>query len=257
MNNLSQAIWVELLKARRSRMPLVTALGCAMLPLVGGFFMIILRDPEMARRAGLISVKARILVGTADWPTYLGFISLAASVAGILVFGLVATWIFGREFADRTAKDLLALPTSRSAIVGAKFAVVGLWSLVLTGIIYLTGLAVGWALALPAISPQAFWHATLTLLIAALLNILLASTFAFTASAGHGYLPPFGVMILVIALAQVLGVLGWGEYFPWAIPGLLAQGEPLGVISYAIVLLTSLAGLAATFAWWEWADQTH
>ena len=50
MNNIAQAVWVEMLKARRSRMPLLTALGFSLLPLGGGFFMIVLKDPEMARR---------------------------------------------------------------------------------------------------------------------------------------------------------------------------------------------------------------
>ena len=69
MLNLRQAIWVELLKARRSRRPLLTALGFALLPLVDGFFMVVIRDPELARQAGLISAKAQITMGSADWPT--------------------------------------------------------------------------------------------------------------------------------------------------------------------------------------------
>ncbi|MEV0143917.1 MULTISPECIES: ABC transporter permease [unclassified Nonomuraea] len=36
---------------------------------------------------------------------------------------MIAIWLFGREFSDHTAKDLLALPTSRTAIVAAKFVV--------------------------------------------------------------------------------------------------------------------------------------
>ena len=59
---------------------------------------------------------------------------------------------------------------------------------------------------------------------------------ALATSAGHGYLPLFGVMTLAIALAQIMAVLGWGEYFPWSISGLLAQGEQLGAASYVIVL---------------------
>jgi len=257
LSGLRQALWVEMLKARRSRMPLVTALACAMLPLVGGFFMVILRDPELARRAGLISVKAQMLVGTADWPTYLGFLSLASAVAGILVSGLIAGWVFGREHADRTLKDLLALPTSRSAIVGAKFLVVGLWSCALTGIIFLTGLAVGLSLALPPVPAAVLWQGLLTLAVTSGLNIVLATVIAFAASAGGGYMPAFGVMIMEIASAQIIAVLGWGEYFPWSVPGLYAQGEALGAISCLLVLLAGLAGAALTFAWWELADHAR
>jgi hypothetical protein len=35
MTNLGQAIWAELLKARRSRMPLWTALGFVLAPFAG------------------------------------------------------------------------------------------------------------------------------------------------------------------------------------------------------------------------------
>jgi ABC-2 type transport system permease protein len=257
MSNIAQAVWVEMLKARRSRMPLFTALGFSLLPLVGGFFMIILRDPELARRVGLISAKAQIMMGVADWPAYLGFLALATAIGGIMLFGLIATWVFGREYSDRTVKDLLALPTPRSAIVLAKFVVVMLWSAVLTVVIYLIGLGVGKAVALPPASAEIFWQGTITLAVTACLTIALVTPIAFFASAGHGYLPPMGVAMLVIFLAQVIAILGWGEYFPWSIPALYAQGGNLGTVSYVIVILTSVAGIAGTFIWWELADQTH
>lgn len=257
MSNIAQAVWVEMLKARRSRMPLFTALGFSLLPLVGGFFMIILRDPELARRVGLISAKAQIMMGVADWPAYLGFLALATAIGGIMLFGLIATWVFGREYSDRTVKDLLALPTPRSAIVLAKFVVVMLWSAVLTVVIYLIGLGVGKAVALPPASAEIFWQGTITLAVTACLTIALVTPIAFFASAGHGYLPPIGAAILVLGLAQVIAILGWGEYFPWSIPGLYAQGGNLGTVSYVIVILTSVAGIAGTSIWWELADQTH
>jgi len=257
MSKLAQAIWVEMLKARRSRMPLVTALGFSMVPLGGGFFMIVLRDPEFARRVGLISAKAQITIGVADWPAYLGFLTLATAAGGIILFGLVAIWVFGREYSDRTAKDLLALPTTRSAIVVAKFAVVALWAIALTVIMVLIGLGVGTAIALPPVSTEVFWQWMITIAVSAGLTIVLVTPVAFFASAGHGYLPPIGIMILIMALAQVLSYAGWGEFFPWSIPALYAQGGSLGAANYAIVILTGVAGMAGTILWWELADQTH
>jgi ABC-2 type transport system ATP-binding protein len=61
----------------------------------------------------------------------------------------------------------------------------------------------------------------------------------------------------VSRLAQIIAIAGWGEFFPWSIPALYSQGENLGNISYLIVIVTALAGMAATFIWWEMADQTH
>ena len=257
MNNMTQAVWVELLKARRSRMPWLTALGFSLFPLALGFFMIILKDPELARRAGLITVKARITMGVADWPTYLGFLAQATAMGGIMLFGLIGIWVFGREYSDRTVNDLLALPTSRSAIVLSKFVVIAVWSTALTAMLCLLGLAVGAAVALPQVAMPVILRGGATVALAACLTIALVPAIAFFASAGHGYLPPIGIVVLAIFLAQVITVTGRGEYFPWAIPALYTQGENLGTASYLIVLLTGVVGIAGTVMWWELADQTH
>lgn len=113
MNNLLQAIWVEFLKIRSSPMPLLTLLGFSLAPLVGGFFMIILKDPELARRVGVVSDKAQMLSGAADWTTYLGLVAQASALGGIILYSFIASWVFGREYSDHTLKDLLALPTPR------------------------------------------------------------------------------------------------------------------------------------------------
>ncbi len=257
MNNLAQAIWTEFLKARRSKMPLITALGFAMVPLGGGFFMIVLKDPEMARRVGLISLKAELTMGAADWPTYLRFLILAIGAGGVILFGLITSWVFGREYSDRTAKDLLALPTSRSTIVLSKLIVIGIWSAALAVLTSMITLCIGKVLGLPQVSPQVFWQSGITILTAVCLNIALVTPIAFFASAGQGYLPPIGVMFLVMFLAQFINAAGWGAYFPWSVPALYVQGENLGMVSYLIIFLTSAAGLVGTFFWWEWADQTH
>jgi ABC-2 type transport system permease protein len=262
MKGLAQAFRVELLKARRSRVPFFTALGFSMIPLVGGFFMIILRDPELARRMGLISVKAQMLTGVADWPTYLGFLAMATAVGGIFLFNLVGSWVFGREYSDRTLKDLLALPTSRSAIVLAKFAVIALWSAGLVLIIYTLGLIVGNAVDLPPATADAFRQGSLTLLTTALLTIALVTPVAFIACAGHGYLAPMAAAMLFLFLAQIIIIIGYGEYFPWSIPALVSdisgnQATSIGGLSFAIVIFTSLVGVAGTLLWWELADQTY
>lgn len=256
MNNITEAIWVETLKARRSKMPLLTALAFMLVPFVGGFFMIILKDPEFARRAGLISAKAQLTTGSADWPAFLGLLAQAIAVGGIILFGFIASWVFGREYADRTLKDLLALPTPRSAIVLAKFVVIISWSVVLALAVLLVGLAVGAAVNLPPVPAATIWQGSVAFLVTALLTVVLVTPIAFFASAGHGYLPPLAATIFAILLAQIVAVAGWGEYFPWSIPALYSQGSPLVPASYAILLLTAVAGTAVTFLWWEWADQT-
>ena len=141
--------------------------------------------------------------------------------------------------------------------MAAKFCVIAAWSAVLVVIIYLIGLGVGGLVGLPQGSTPLILQGGVTIAVTAGLTIASVTPIVFFASAGHGYLPPMGVAILDIFLAQVVGIAGWGEYFPWSIPALYAQGEKLGIISYGVIILTSVAGIGGTFVWWELADQTH
>ncbi|UCH62801.1 MAG: ABC transporter permease [Fidelibacterota bacterium] len=257
------AFWAEALKARRSKVSLFTAIGFLILPLVGGLFMIILKDPERARAMGLISVKAQLFTaGVADWPTYFDILLQGMAIGGTIVFALITAWVFGREFADHTVKELLAIPTPRGIIVGAKFVLIALWTLGLVLFIFVIGLGIGVAVDIPSWSPALGWTSFRFLMTTAFLTIMLMPFVALFASAGRGYLPPLGWAILTLVLAQIAGILGWGDWFPWSVPVLLSgmagpRAEQVGMHSYIVVLLTSIAGIAATFAWWRSADQAR
>jgi ABC-2 type transport system permease protein len=262
MNNLLQACFVEFLKARRSRLPLGTALAFSLAPFAGGFFMIVIRDPELARRLGMISAKAQIVAGAADWPTYLGVLAQAVAIGGIFLYSFIASWVFGREFSDHTIKDLLALPTPRASLVLAKFLLIFVWSALLTVFILLLSLGVGAAVGLPPAPAGVILQSLGVLAGAAGLTIALAAPIAFFASAGGGYLPPISAAILLVISAQIVAAAGWGDYFPWSVPALYSgMAGPdygaLGPVSYILVVIASLLGMLATFAWWQYADQTR
>jgi ABC-2 type transport system permease protein len=247
MNGFSSALWAETLKMRRSKVPLFTAIGFSMAPLMGGLFMIILKDPEAARSMGLISTKAQLLAGIADWPTFFNILAQAVAVGGGILFGIVTAWIFGREFSDRTAKELLALPTSRETIVTAKFVMTLAWTFTLTVFIFLIGLVVGKLVVIPGWSEELLRNASLDVLGTAVLTIEFL---------------PCGWIILTVVLAQIAVITGWGDWFPWSVPALFSgaagpRTDLLGMHSYLIVIIASIMGIAATFYWWRKADQTR
>src|SRR3972149_8957333 len=222
MNNFRSALWAETLKMYRSKVPLFTALGFSMAPLAGGLFIIILKDPEAARSMGLISTKAQIAVGTADWPAFFGLLTQAVAAGGIVLFSIITIWVFGREFSDHTVKELLALPTSREAVVTAKFIVIAVWALAMTLFIFGIALVVGRLVVIPGWSGELLRTAFINVLGAAALTIPLMSFVALLASAGRGYLPAFGWTILTLALANIAAIMGWGDWFPWAVPALFS-----------------------------------
>ena len=261
MNNFSAALFAETLKMRRSKVPLISAIGYSMAPLAGGLFMIILKDPEAARAMGLISAKAQLLVGVADWTSFFGFLAQAAAAGGMVLFSIITIWVFGREFSDHTVKELLALPTSRETIVAAKFTVIVVWSVAVTLLVFGIGLVIGNLLVLPGWSTELLGTSFINILGTAMLTIPLVSFVALLASSGRGYLPPFGWTIFTLVMANLSAILGWGDWFPWAIPGLFSgaagpRTEQIGPHSYVVLIFVSLIGFALTFYWWRNADQT-
>jgi ABC-2 type transport system permease protein len=181
-------------------------------------------------------------------------------VGGAIIFSLVVIWLFGREYSDHTAKDLLALPTLRATIVAAKLLLAALWCAVLALWTYLLGLALGALLGLPGWTTGVWLHATTVYAVTAALAIALMLPLAWAASVGRGYLPAIGVMILLFFLSQVLSALGLGPWFPWAAPALLSgaagpQAQNLGMGSYLLVIVVVTVGIAGVVGWWRSADQ--
>ena len=262
MKALFAALWAEALKARRSRVPLLASVGFTLAPLMDGLFMFIMKDPERAREMGLLSVKAQLAMSTAEWPTFFSVLAQAIAIGGVIVFSIVTAWIFGREFSDHTAKDLLALPVAREQIVTAKLIVVSAWALITSIWIYLAGLLIGNLVDMPGWSRALAWQSFSDVLLTAALTLLLMTPVAFIASMGRGYLPPLGWAVLTIFLSQIVAATGWGDWFPWSVPALFSgvvgpRQEQLGWHSYGLVILAGLIGLGLTFYWWRSADQTR
>lgn len=261
MSPLRAALISEFTKSRHSRIPWGVAAGFSLAPMVGGLFMIILKDPEAARSLGLLGTKAQLTVGTADWPTLLSFIGQAVAVGGAILFAFLTAWVFGREFADRTVRNLLASRTPRRAIVVAKFVVVATWAAAITAWVVTLGLLIGGLVGLPGWSESEAVRALSGIGLAVVLTTGLQSVTAFFAGVGRGYLVPLAWAILTIVASQVLAVLGWGAWFPWAVPALLAGAggsavEPVTAGGIALVVAVVLVGGAVTIAWWDRADQT-
>jgi ABC-2 type transport system permease protein len=257
MNNLSDMIWVEFRKAYRSGMPLWTALGSLFMPLGIAFLIFVSKNPDIAKNLGLISAKADLMAYSAtDWSTYLVLFGEIIAAGGFVLFVIVISWVFGREFADGTLKDMLAVPVSRSTILLAKFIVVTIWSVALTIVIFVLGLVMGGIIKLPQGSAAVIFQGSANGMLTACLAIAVVFPFALFASMGRGYLLPMGLAVLILMMTNLVAIAGWGEYFPWAIPGLFVMGKsPLAPVSYYIVLLTGLAGMIATYLWWKYADQ--
>lgn len=255
------AISAEFIKNRHSRIRWVSFIAFSLAPVFGGVFMILMKDVGYEGLSGAFKSKAVLLSFEANWKSYLGLLSQAVGVGGVLIFGFVASWLFGREYADGTAKDLLALPISRTKILNAKFIYYTIWCLALVISNLLLGLIIGFAIQLEGWSTTVFFENLNTYFITTILIIVLNTPIAFFALWGKGYLSPLGIVAILLVLAQIIGAMGIGNYFPWSVPGIYSGSGGadlkvgLNVFSYLILAFTGIAGYVATVLWWKYSDQ--
>jgi ABC-2 type transport system permease protein len=249
------------LKVRKSKIFPATIIFFAFIAVMMGLLMFVTRHPELAGRSATMSAKASRL-GNADWPNFLNLLIQTILALGPLGFGIVTSWVFGREFSDHVVKDLLALPVPRSMIVTAKFILVAAWNILLSIVLFSVALLTAWAVGIPGWSFSLAQDAFSTFFVSAILTILLVSPVAFVASFSRGYLLPIGFVILVLIMTQLVGMAlpGAMAYFPWAIPALCSgvagsSLPPPQLVSYLVLGFTSIAGFVGTVAWWDLADQ--
>lgn len=256
MKNMLAAIWSESLKVTRSKVFYFTFIFFAIVPIMFGLMGFIQNNPELVYSISLIG-SGVTLDGTVDWTSYLGNLNQGVAGAGIVGFAFVASWIFGREYADRTIKDLLSLPVSRSWIVLSKFIVMFIWCVLLSLFMFLIGIVVGIVINLNGLSVEILIHGFNIFIVTSILAIIISTPAAFLANYTRGYLLPIAFAILTIIIGNFIGIVGLTQYYPWALPTAYQHAGYLGTKSLIILCFTGFLGLLGTFAWWRYADQTY
>jgi ABC-2 type transport system permease protein len=196
----------------------------------------------------------------ANWNALFMILTQGMGIGGIMVYGFVTSWIFGREYSDKTVKDLLSLPTSRAKIINAKYIVYLLWSLALALSNLLLGVCIGMLLRLPGFDSSMLLTNIYDYFFTAVLTIIIGTPIAFFAMWGNGYLAPLGFVALLLVFSQIIAAIGYGQFFPWAIPALYSgvsgtYKDQLNGMSYFILVLIAATGYCITSLYWKYADQ--
>lgn len=259
MKDLINVFITECLKLRRSAILGITIFIFILIPIMMSLMMLVAKNPDISAKLGLIGTKASLFT-TTDWTGFFGILIQSIATIGFIGFGFVCSWVFGREYSDRTIKDFLALPVSRTSIVIAKFIVVIIWCSILSLVLFVIGLISGHFIGLGSLSSEIATQFSIKYFMTVFLTLFLVSPVAFFASYGRGIVAPLGFVIITLVIAQFVAIVGLGPYFPWAIPGVYTaaegtQGMQLVTLSYVLLVGTFILGFLGTIAWWRYADQ--
>ncbi len=257
MNKITTCFLVEWKKLLKSKLAIISLFSISLVPFIVGLFTLLLKYPNLSNNLGLIAAKVE-MIGVTDWSSYLMSLSQVISIGGLLIFGFITSWVFGREYSDKTIIDLLVLPIKRDTIVLSKFMVIALWCFLLSFFSLAIALLFGAVISLNGLNLMSVSKGILVFFYCAILVIMLSTPVAFFASFGRGYLSPLAFIIFTMLLSQLATAIGLGEYIPWSIPA-LASGitgkvtfTPLGLI---ILLSLSIIGFLLTVYCWKHIDQ--
>ena len=259
---LGQVVATEFLKLRRSKVTWFSLVAFSMGPFGVALFMWIVREPGRAAQLGLLGTKADLSGLQATWPSYFSMLTLLVGIGGMLLLAFIVAYVFGREYAEGTAKNLLALPVGRQTFVVAKFVVTAAWWVALVAAVVIESLALGLALGLPDFSTGLAISAVRNALLAAGLAYLLAPIVAWITTVGRGYMAPLAFAVAMLALGNIMAKTGWAVWFPWSIVPLLigVVGRPVQTLppgSFIVLALTFAAGIAATIWQLIYADNNQ
>ena len=257
-----EVLRTEFSKLRRTKITWLSWLAVSMMPLMGGVFVWMVREPDRAERYGLLGQKAQMAGMTADWAGYFEILLQTVGIGGMILVAVIAAFVFGREYAENTVKNLLALPVARHWFALAKLVVVLVWFGLLVASMVIEALVVGTFLGLPGLTVDLALGAIGDIFTAALVAWLLVPVVAWVAEWGQGYLAPLGFTIFMLVVGMAIGATGWGKWFPWSIVPLFAgaagpRTETLAPGSLAVLVVTFAVGVAATIAQLRYADNTQ
>jgi ABC-type transport system involved in multi-copper enzyme maturation permease subunit len=258
----AQVLATEFLKLRRSKVTWGSLVVLCIGPLAIALFMWIVRAPGRAAQLGLLGTKASLSGLAATWPAFFSMLTLVVGIGGLLLLSFIVAFVFGREYADGTAKNLLALPAAREWFVYAKLVVTAVWWFAIVFVVIGEALALGVALGLPGFTSQLALSAVGNAVLAAGIAYLLVPVVAWVTTLGRGYMPPLAFALTMLALGNVFSKTGWAPWFPWSVVPLLigmvgqpARTLPLG--SFLVAGLTFVAGVAATVWQFRYADNNQ
>lgn len=240
------ALRTEATKFLRARVPLAATvlLTAGIGVLVSSMLLAVgTADPQLAAKLGA-------LVDPGGWEGYLASASQITAIAGFLGFGIVISWLYGREFADGTVTGLFALPVDRGTIAAAKFLVYLAWAAVVAIGLDVMLLCLGLIFGLGPV-PDAAWPAFGVQLAVAVLASLLASPAAWAATLGRGLLSGIGTITVIVVVAQVAVISGVGAWFPFSSPGLWATGGAVTGGQLALVFPVALLFAGLTIRAWR------
>ncbi|MBR4447168.1 ABC transporter permease [Methanobrevibacter sp.] len=234
-------IEMEFLKLKRSNIFLLSLIGAILPPLL--MFIAVSAFGEGSTFAVLFSNVNMYM----------------SAIFAVLLFAIMISYLFGREYNEHTLKTMLTIPVSRGKFLISKYIMFLVWIVILTVVTTLSTAIFGFAAGLEGFSLKLFIDSFTQLLFANGLLFLTFSPFVFVSLfVTNMVLAMVGGAGLTLLNLLIYGQ-NWAPYVPWVCPYLIASGEIADysasiTVSYGIILLTFVIGLIISYLYFTKTD---
>ena len=184
-----------------------------------------------------------------------------SALFAILLYAIMISYLFGREYNEHTLKTMLTIPVSRGKFLLSKYVMFLVWILILTVVTSLSTMVLGFVAGLDGFSLKLFIDSFAQLLFANVLLFLTFSPFVFISLFITNMVPAMvGGAGLALVNMMIYGQT-WAPYVPWVCPYLIASGEIAEysssiTLSYAVILATFAIGLLISYIYFTKTDVT-
>lgn len=233
---------LEFMKVKRSPLILLSVLGISIVPF-------------------LIGIVANMAVEGMEGETFASLIQdvqlVNLMVMGILMFGLITSYTFSKEFEEDTLKSTLAIPVRRVRLLLDKFIVVFFWILSLLLINVVEALVICLILDVPGVNLSAFATAVGLAIRDALIYLPLLTPIMLVTLLVRKYVAGivFSIAVVVVNIVALSSEIYYA-YYPYTIPLFLLGPVPENMIvsvpvSVMILVVTGLVGAVGSAVYFQ------
>lgn len=182
-----------------------------------------------------------------------------SALFAILLFAIMISYLFGREYNEHTLKTMLTIPVSREKFLLSKYIMFLVWIVILTVVTSLSTVIFGFIAGLEGFTLKLFVDSFAELLFANVLLFLTFSPFVFVSLLITNMVPAMvGGATLTLVNLMINGQT-WAPYVPWVCPYLIASGEIAEystsiTVSYGVILATFIIGLFISYIYFTKTD---
>ena len=234
-------IEMEFLKLKRSKIFLLSLMGAILPPLLM-FIAVTSFDEGQTFEALFTNVNMYM-----------------SAMFAVLIFAIIISYLFGREYNEHTLKTMLTIPVSRGKFLISKYIMFLVWIVILTVATSLSTVLFGFIAGLEGFTLSLFIKSFGQLLFANVLLFLTFSPFVFISLLITNMVPAMvGGAALSLVNLMIYGQ-NWAPFVPWVCPYLIASGEIAEystniMVSYGVILATFLIGLAISYIYFTKKD---